>query len=133
MKKIHIIGLIVIALSMGLLAVLVMNFGQHATFSEMRDDPGKTFKFTGELVVADDMPVDFDPRNPGQFAFYAKDPNGTIERILCYDKMPFDFERVDEVIMKVKHENGMFVGRDLLTKCPSKYDNGAIDAKAQAE
>ena len=131
MKRTHIIGLIAIAVSMGILVALMANFSSSATFDQAAAQPGKAFKLTGTLVV--EKPIDFDPKNPNSFSFYLEDKTGTVGKVVCTDDMPQEFHRAEEVVVKGKYENGVFKAHHILTKCPSKYEGSEIQEKDKVE
>lgn len=63
----------------------------------------------------------FDPSN-NTFSFYMVDDNGTESRVVLDGAKPNNFEVAEAVVAKGKMKDGYFHAKDVLTKCPSKYE-----------
>lgn len=57
-----------------------------------------------------------------QFVFYMKDENNAEMKVVLDGAKPNNFEMAENVVAKGKVQNGYFHAKDVLTKCPSKYD-----------
>lgn len=55
--------------------------------------------------------------------FYAKDHDGNIEKVRYNSPPPMNFDISHKVVMKGKFADSVFVASEILTKCPSKYEN----------
>ena len=121
MKKSHIILLLLIAGGLFTLSRALAGAAASGNFETARNSAGKPVKITGELLA--DRGVDYDPEiDPNSFGFWMTDDQGEANQVVCYDDLPYDFEKSDEVILTGSmHEDGIFYATDLLVKCPSKY------------
>lgn len=123
MKKIHIVGIIVIAVAIAVIITSLKDNTSYADFKEAMASPGTEFHVVGKLNK--EVPVEYDPRvNADQCAFYMKDNNGLEERVVLHKSVPQDFQRSEQIVLIGKMENGEFHANDILMKCPSKYNNG---------
>lgn len=122
MKKMHIIGIVLIGVAISVMIVSLADSSTYVTFDEADTYQGQQFHVIGEL--APDKDIMYDPtENPGQFSFYMKDDQGNVNLVVHNDAKPQDFERSDEVVVVgYMQDNGEFVAEDILMKCPSKYN-----------
>ena len=75
-----------------------------------------------------DMESSFDA-GKRQFTFYMKDENGLEQKVIFSGSRPNNFEIADAIVVKGKFENGTFHASEILTKCPSKYENQPVGNK----
>jgi cytochrome c-type biogenesis protein CcmE len=64
-----------------------------------------------------------------QFIFYMLDENNEEMKVVLNGAKPNNFELASHVVAKGKVENGQFVAKEILTKCPSKYEGEGEDVK----
>ena len=64
-----------------------------------------------------------------QFIFYMKDDNNTEMKVVLDGAKPNNFEMAESVVAKGKVKDGYFHAKDVLTKCPSKYEGHGEDVK----
>jgi cytochrome c-type biogenesis protein CcmE len=120
MKKTHLIALIAIALSIGVIISMVSESSSYQDFETARQYKGQEFYVVGDLV--EDKPLTYNPEeNPNHFSFYMEDKNGEVHKVVYNGAKPQDFERSEEIVLVGAMENGTFQARKLLLKCPSKY------------
>jgi len=62
-----------------------------------------------------------------QFTFYMKDENNTVMRVVLDGSKPNNFEMAENVVAKGKVKDGNFYAKEVLTKCPSKYEGKGQD------
>ena len=123
MKKIHIVGIIVIAVAIGVILTSLGNSTSYADFKEAMANPGTEYHVVGKLDKT--IPVEYDPKvNADQCAFYMKDNNGEEKRVVLHKSVPQDFQKSEQLVLIGKMENGEFHANDVLMKCPSKYNDG---------
>jgi cytochrome c-type biogenesis protein CcmE len=79
----------------------------------------QTVKATGEWVKAKNYQLD---RENNTFSFYMKDAQGVELKVIYNGTMPNNFESSTSVVVTGKYNNGTFYASDILTKCPSKYE-----------
>ena len=101
-------------------AVLLMNFGQtvggYVTFAEQR----------GHVVGswAQNQPTQYDPRSD-EFTFHMIDESGTRRRVVYHGPKPGNFEEAEQLVVEGQMQDGVFVAKHILVKCPSKYNDQA--------
>ncbi|NNM93938.1 MAG: cytochrome c maturation protein CcmE, partial [Bacteroidia bacterium] len=104
----------------------------YASFSDAAQHPGSTFHVVGKLDIS--KPFIYDPQtNPNLFTFYMKDREGTECKVTLGKPKPDDFERSDQiVVIGSAPDNSDFQAKDVLMKCPSKYNDGKPQEKQGA-
>jgi cytochrome c-type biogenesis protein CcmE len=70
----------------------------------------------------------FDP-STNQFTFFMKDDDNTVMKVVLDGSKPNNFEMAENVVAKGKVQNGYFHAKEVLTKCPSKYEGTGKDVK----
>jgi cytochrome c-type biogenesis protein CcmE len=75
-----------------------------------------------------DMESSFDV-SKRQFSFYMKDENGLEQKVIFSGAKPNNFEIADAIVIKGRFEDGTFHASEILTKCPSKYENQPVANK----
>jgi cytochrome c-type biogenesis protein CcmE len=122
MKKLHIIGIIVIAIAIGVIFVSLKNTSTYADFSEALSNPNQEFHIVGKLDKA--QPQIYDPKvNPDEFLFSMIDNKGVVKQVVLHKSRPQDFEKSEQIVLIGKMQDGSFHANDILMKCPSKYNN----------
>lgn len=126
MKKIHIVGIVLIAVAMMSMFSLLGNSSTYANFQEARATDEEVH-VAGTLVKT--KPIQYDPvADPNSFTFYMLDKNGEEVHVIMKKIKPNDFERSEQVVVIGQMQGNDFVAYDLLMKCPSKYNNGQQSA-----
>ena len=75
MKKIHIVGIIVIAVAIGVIITSLKNTTSYADFNEAIANPDKEYHVVGKLNK--EAPMVYDPKiNPDEFIFTLIDNKG---------------------------------------------------------
>ncbi|MFH1118443.1 MAG: cytochrome c maturation protein CcmE [Bacteroidota bacterium] len=130
MKKIHILALIVVVAAIGVVMSLSMNTSTYAGFTEASDHPGREYHVIGKLSPG--KPIDFDARkDANSFTFFMLDNNGTEMKVRYSDSKPQDFEKLDQVVVIGKMQDGQFEAHKMNLKCPSKYNKDQTPAGFQ--
>jgi len=120
MKKIHIIGLVIIAVAIGAIIVLASDYSQYETFSSAKGETKKDFQVVGYLNKSKEMY--YDPqKDPNYFTFYMKDKDSTECKVILYNAMPQDFIKSEQIVVVGKYKGNDFEAKSILMKCPSKY------------
>jgi cytochrome c-type biogenesis protein CcmE len=128
MKKIHIIGIVVIALSIGMILSTFSDSSTYASFTEATEAPNKEFHVVGQLNKEKEL--EYNPEeNVNLFGFYLVDRNGTERKVLFKGTKPQDFERSEQVVITGKMNGEVFDADKILMKCPSKYNDGSEGLK----
>ena len=129
MKKTHIIGLVLIAVCIGVLISVLGKSASYAAFSEAQGNPGKQYHVIG--VWDKEAGYTYDAKkDPNYFAFKMKDTTGNEMPVVLHDNMPPDFLHSEKVVVIGKMEGQTFQASQILMKCPSKYTAGKPTAEA---
>ncbi len=119
MKRIHIILLILIVVSIGMLIYASDEVSTYGSFAEAKAS-GDAMKITGTLVK--NKPIVYDPlKDPNYFSFYLKDNEDNVNKVIMYRAKPQDFELTEQVVLTGKFKEDGFYASEMLMKCPSKY------------
>ncbi len=123
MKKIHIVGIIVIAVAIGVILTSLKNTSTYADFNEALANPDKEYHVVGKLNKNE--PLIYDPKiNADEFIFTLIDNKGVEKKVVLHKSKPQDFERSEQIVVIGKMHEGEFHANDILMKCPSKYNDG---------
>lgn len=125
MKRSHIIVLFLIAISIALFASKLSNVSSYSSYEDASAKSGKTVQLIG--VLDKSQPVNYDPvKDPNSFSFHLLDRDQKQVHVVCYDDMPRDFEKSDEIVLTGKMQENTFYADEMLVKCPSKYQENEI-------
>lgn len=124
MKKTHIVLIIIIAIALGAIITSLSNNSTYSSFADAVLHPSSTFHVVGKLDKS--KPFIYDPlTNPNLFTFYMKDREGTECKVTLGRPKPDDFEHSDQIVVIGNAPNNTdFEAKDVLMKCPSKYNDG---------
>ncbi|MEM1319600.1 MAG: cytochrome c maturation protein CcmE [Bacteroidota bacterium] len=127
MKKIHLIAVAVIAISIALLMSLSGEMSTYSTFREAMAAGGKV-KIAG--ILSKDKEMIYDPiKDANSFSFYITDSEGEERRVRLLQAKPQDFELSEQIVLTGEMHNDEFIATDVLLKCPSKYKDEEIYLK----
>lgn len=129
MKKSHIIGIIVIALAIGIIMSSAGDASTYVSFGEAieRAEDGNATKVhvVGRLkkdAKGHIVGMNYDPlKDPNYFSFTLVDTNRVEQQVVYFNPKPQDFERSEQVVITGNMQNNVFVADKILLKCPSKY------------
>jgi len=120
MKRSHIVILIAIAIAIGALIMLSVDFSTYDTVASARQKQGKFVHLIARLDKS--MPMDYDPaNNPNYLSFVAKDSLGASTKVVYRNTKPAELEHSERIVLKGKMQGDVFECSDILLKCPSKY------------
>ncbi len=129
MKKSHILALVVIAVAIGAIISTLTDASTYADFGAAFAEPGKEFHVIG-LQDRDKEQV-YDPQtNPDLFTFYMTDTVGVQKKVFLHRNRPPDFAKSDRIVLIGEARGDDFHARDILLKCPSKYEGDASQLRA---
>jgi cytochrome c-type biogenesis protein CcmE len=120
MKKIQIVGLVLVALA---IAALISLMGDMSTYDSIESAQRKEGKFVHIIAKVDTtQPIVYDPiKDPNYLSFTAVDSLGAMAQVVYKNAKPTDFEKSSRVVMKGAMQNGTFECKEIVLKCPSKY------------
>lgn len=122
MKKIHIVGIVVIAVAIGVILTSLKNTSTYADFNEALANPEQEYHVVGKLQKS--QPMIYDPKaNADEFTFTLVDNKGVEKRVVLHKSKPQDFERSEQIVVIGKMHGEEFHANDILMKCPSKYND----------
>lgn len=129
MKKIHLIGIIVIAAAIGLLTTAANDMATYSSFSDAYKT-GDKVKIVGQLCK--DKEMVYNPsKDPNYFSFFVRDNKGEEHKVILLSGKPQDFELSEQIVVTGQVQGKDFVASDLLMKCPSKYKNEEVYVKSE--
>ncbi len=98
---------------------------EYVNFTEAQSRQ-RTVEVKGQWVKNKDSKFDV---GTNQFTFYMKDDNATEMKVVFDGAKPNNFEVAEAVVVKGKVKGDYFAAKDILTKCPSKYEAKGTDVK----
>lgn len=120
MKSKYIFGGIIVTVFLGLMLYLFTqsNIKYESDFSRVMEKE-KIVKATGSWVKEKNYKIDNQNR---LFTFYMKDASGKEMKVVYEGTIPNNFETATSVVVTGQYRDGYFHAKDILTKCPSKYE-----------
>jgi len=131
MRKSAIIGLITIAICVGVLFSLNADTSSYATFKEAAKD-SREFHVMGYWEKNKGMYYDAQ-KDANHFAFYMKDAKGAVNKVVYNGTKPQDFERSEKLVLIGEMKNDTFYASKILMKCPSKYNDDFVEIKQDGQ
>ncbi len=134
MKKIHLLGIAVIAAAIFILLSTAGDASTYVDFAKAEEmakggDDSKVH-VVGNLkkdMAGQILDMDYNPAiNANLLTFSLVDDLGVERKVIYHEPKPQDIEKSEKVVVVGRMENGVFVCDQVLLKCPSKYN----DAKA---
>lgn len=124
MKNKNIFGGAIIVVFIGVMIYLFTqtNVQYEASFAKVMES-GKTVKATGSWVKERNYEID---KTNNVFTFYMKDTQGNVMKVIYRGTIPNNFESSTSVVVTGKFIDGNFHATDILTKCPSKYQDQPV-------
>lgn len=125
MKKSSIVGIIIIAIAIGVIISTYADSSTYANFSE-------AVKTQSELHVVGNLnkqkEMVYNPqKDANYFAFYMKDKSGMECKVIFNGTKPQDFEKSEQIVLTGKMQGDEFHASKILMKCPSKYNKDQIE------
>lgn len=119
--KVIVAGVVIVV---GLVLGAVNFFESNVEYADFAtaEKTGKKVQVKGEWIQ--DMESNFDA-DKAQFTFYMKDDNQQVMRVVLDGAKPNNFEIATSVVAKGSINGDHFHAKEVLTKCPSKYEGDA--------
>jgi len=115
-------GIIVVFLAVMIFLFTQTNVQYENNFAKVMG-AGKTVKATGSWVKEKNYTLDKENKN---FSFYMIDNKGNTMKVMYHGTMPNNFESSTNIVVTGKYQDGIFHANDILTKCPSKYQEQSV-------
>ncbi len=130
MKKMHILGLVLIAVVIASLISLLDDMSTYDSVESARKKEGKFVHLIAKLDTT--KPVVYDPiKDPNYLAFTAIDSLGYSTNVVYKNAKPTDFEKSQRIVMKGSMQGEVFQCNEIVMKCPSKYkEQGVVPTKS---
>ncbi|WP_421940679.1 cytochrome c maturation protein CcmE [Pedobacter sp.] len=125
MKKSAIIGLITIAISVGILFSLNANTDTYSNFTQAATSD-KEEHVMGYWEKSKGMYYDA-VKDPNHFGFFMKDEKGLVKEVIYSGSKPQDFEKSEKLVLIGQMKNDKFYASKILMKCPSKYNDNLVE------
>lgn len=124
MKNKYIFGgfIIVVFLSIMVYLFTQSNIQYQDDFEKVMNT-SKTVKATGTWVREKNYEVD---RGKKTLTFFMMDEKGNEMKVVYNGTIPNNFETASSVVVTGNYDNGYFHAKDILTKCPSKYEGQEV-------
>ena len=121
MKNKYIFGGAIIVVFLGVMIFLFTqtNVSYEQSFTKIIES-GKTVKATGTWVKEKNYQIG---KANNMFVFYMKDTEGNLMKVFFHGTIPNNFESSTSLVVTGKYSQGNFHATDILTKCPSKYQD----------
>ncbi len=121
MNNKYIFGGIIVVVFLGLMLYLFTqsNIQYESDFTKVMEKQ-KVVKATGSWVKEKNYEID---KQQKTFSFYMKDDKGNEMKVICSGTIPNNFESATSVVVTGVYQNGCFQAKEILTKCPSKYQD----------
>lgn len=116
-----VLGLVIVGLILTVTA-FVRNVSPYMTVSEVKE--GAANVHVPLKPILSTVQLDIKTMN---LTFEGEDKTGRMKVIYPKGK-PNNFEAADQVVVIGDYKQGVFHARDMLVKCPSKYNDGAAKA-----
>ena len=117
MKKMHILGLVSIAIVIAALLSLLDDLSTYDSVESARKKEGKFVHLIAKLDTS--KPVIYDPlKDPNYLAFTAIDSLGSSTNVVYKNAKPTDFEKSQRIVMKGSMKDDVFQCNEIVMKCP---------------
>lgn len=128
MKNKYIFGGFIIVLFLGIMGYLFTQSNvKYEDNLAVVKSTNKTVKATGSWVKEKSYEMN---REQNTFSFFMCDANGNEMKVVYEGAMPNNFETATSVVVTGSYRNGYFHAKDILTKCPSKYQDQKVQSSS---
>jgi cytochrome c-type biogenesis protein CcmE len=125
MKKGSILGIIVIAIAIG---VIISTYSDSSTYGTFNDATVSKSELHVVGQLNKEKPLHYDPdTDVNYFSFYMKDNNGEECKVVFNGIKPQDFERSEQIVLTGAMVGKEFHASKILMKCPSKYNEDQVE------
>lgn len=125
MKKLHIVMLVLIMVTIAGIVSVFGDFSTYETFASAAKQPGKNIYVIG--MLQQDKAMEYDPKkDANHFTFYATDKSGQSHKVVFNGEKPRDIEKSEQLVMMGYVEGETFHCSRIQMKCPSKYKKDMI-------
>ena len=128
MKNKYVFGGVIIAVFLILMGYLFTqsNIEYADNFTTVKSST-KTVKATGSWVKEKQYEINKEDKT---FSFFMTDENGNEMKVIFEGTIPNNFETATSVVVTGKYKDGYFHAKDIVTKCPSKYEEENVTSSS---
>lgn len=124
MKKLHLLGILIIAVAIAVIIVSLKNTTTYADFTEAMSNPDTEYHVVGKLDKS--QALVYEPKvNADECSFNMTDNKGVLKQVVLHKSPPQDIEKSEQIVLIGKMRGEQFHANDILMKCPSKYNDAA--------
>ncbi len=135
MKLSHILGIVVIALAIGIIVSTAGDASSYVTFRQAaelaKEGDDKMIHVVGKVQkdaqgrITDML---YNPAiDPNHFEFTLVDNDQRAQKVVYNSPKPQDFDRSEQVVIIGAMQKDHFQCNKILLKCPSKYQEGKLE------
>ncbi|MFC5407930.1 cytochrome c maturation protein CcmE [Larkinella bovis] len=137
MKKTHIIGIIIIAIAIGIIISTAGDASSYVTFTQAAEMAQSGEKdgvhVVGKLTKDASGQITnmvYQPQiDPNRFEFTLVDNENHTQKVVYNAPKPQDFDRSEQVVVIGSMDGDHFRADKILLKCPSKYQENKLETK----
>lgn len=134
MKTSHIIVLVVIAIAAAIIVTTFDSASTYVNFQTAREYAQEGNKndihVVGQLTKNESGEIqglEYNPTQDPNITFLmVTDSTNQTERVTLLKPKPTDIEKTEKIVLNGHYEGDNFIAKDLLMKCPSKYNETEI-------
>lgn len=135
MKLSHILGIVVIALAIGIIVATAGDASSYVTFRQAaelaKDGDDKMIHVVGNVrkdAQGRMTDIIYNPAiDPNHFEFTLVDTDKRAQKVVYNSPKPQDFGSAEQVVVVGAMQADHFQCSKILLKCPSKYQNGKLE------
>ena len=135
MKLSHILGIVVIALAIGIIVATAGDASSYVTFRQAaklaKDGDDKMIHVVGKVrkdAQGRMTDIIYNPAiDPNHFEFTLVDTDKRAQKVVYNSPKPQDFGSAEQVVVVGAMQADHFQCSKILLKCPSKYQNGKLE------
>ena len=127
MKKSHLLGILVIAVAITVIATTAGDASSYVSFQEAKEiaqsNKDRKIHVVGTLKkngLGETTGIETSPDNLA-FKFLMLDENNFEQQVIYANPIPTDFDKSEQVVVVGSYNDEVFVAEKILLKCPSKY------------
>ena len=132
MKKVHIIGIVVIAIAITIIVTTASDASTYVSFKKAKElyqsgskrkihVVGNLKKENGEIVGIKEG------KEKLSFEFQMVDEDNFVQKVIYNEPIPTDFTKSEQVVVIGSYiESDLFFASEILMKCPSKYQEEKV-------
>lgn len=125
MKKSSILGIIAIAIAIG---VIISTYSDSSTYGSFHEAKATKSELHVVGQLNKEKPLFYDPdKDVNYFSFYMTDNKGQECKIVFNGIKPQDFERSEQIVLTGEMVGDEFHASKILMKCPSKYNEDQVE------